>query len=97
MKSGKWTCFIALTLLAALAISHGVSAQDTAIQTNKPKHHTYKLIDLATLGGPSSSPASPSSVTVNSGGIGIVLADSSIPDPYAPVIHTGQVGGIASV
>jgi len=84
MKSGKWTSLIPLTLLAALAISHSVSAQDTSIQTNKPKHHTYKLIDLGTLGGPSSTPASPSSVTVNSGGIGIALADSSIPDPYAP-------------
>jgi probable HAF family extracellular repeat protein len=84
MKSRKWTCFIPLTLLATLAISHGVAAQGTAIQTNKPKHHTYKLIDIGTLGGPTSFPASPSSVTINSGGIGIALADTSIPAPYAP-------------
>ena len=48
----KWS--IALTLLAAMAMPLGVAAQNNASQLNKKKHHTYKVVDLGTLGGPGS-------------------------------------------
>jgi probable HAF family extracellular repeat protein len=85
MSLEKWTCFITFTLLAALAISHRMAAQENAMQNQKTKHHTYRLIDVGTLGGPQSSFAVPASVTVNSGGIGTAIADTSIPDPYSPI------------
>jgi probable HAF family extracellular repeat protein len=79
MKFEKWTCVIPLTLLAALAISHSVAAQDTAIQTNKPKHHTYKLIDIGTFGGPNSIIAG-----INSSGAVIGEAETPTTDPFLP-------------
>src|SRR5712692_5279886 len=44
MKSRTLTCFIAMTLFAALAIPVQLAAQ----------HTRYKLIDVGTLGGPNS-------------------------------------------
>ena len=46
MKSRTLTCFIAMTLFAALAIPVPLSAQ----------HTRFKLIDLGTPGGPNSYP-----------------------------------------
>jgi hypothetical protein len=84
MKFGKWMCLTPLTLLVALAISHGLAAQDSAMQNQKAKHHMYRLVDVGTLGGPLSQFASSTPLTVNSGGIGTAIADTSIPDPYSP-------------
>ena len=81
MKFEKWTCFIPLTLLAALAISHSVAAQGTAIQTNKPKHHTYKLIDIGTFGGPNSYIVGNG---INSSGAVIGVAETPTTDPFPP-------------
>ena len=83
MKFGKWMYLTPLTLIVAVAISHNVAAQDPALQTNRPKHHRYRLIDMGTLGGPQSVIASLSS-PVNSSGIGTAVADTSIPDPFSP-------------
>jgi hypothetical protein len=74
-------CLTPLTLLVALAISHGLAAQDSAMQNQKAKHHMYRLVDVGTLGGPLSQFASSTPLTVNSGGIGTAIADTSIPDP----------------
>jgi probable HAF family extracellular repeat protein len=51
MKKSLTMYFIALTLLAALAIPAYLAAQDNR---DHHKHHHYKLIDLGTFGGPNS-------------------------------------------
>ena len=84
MKFEKWTCLTLLASVVALVMPFDVAAQEDAMQNQKPKHHMYRLIDVGTLGGPLSGFASPSSVTVNSGGIGTAIADTSIPNPKSP-------------
>jgi len=77
MKSRTLMLIAAMTLLAALAIPSPLAAQ-------KPvKHHHYKLIDLGTFGGPNSGNNSPSVIISNEGAV-TGVADTSIPDPYAP-------------
>lgn len=93
MKSriAAWTQVI--TLLTVMAIPVGLAAQGDAAQTDKARHHHYKLIDMGTFGGPSSYVAIDNGVTVPFGAPNQVLnnregvagwADTSIPDPYAP-------------
>ncbi len=48
-----------------------------------PAHHRYKLIDLGTFGGPSSTFNS-FSKTLNNHGTAVGGADTPIPDPFAP-------------
>ena len=43
---------VAITLLAALAITIQLTAQDSP--GHKPKHHQYKVYDVGTFGGPNS-------------------------------------------
>jgi probable HAF family extracellular repeat protein len=64
-------------------IINAAQAADNAT-ADHAMHHTYKLIDVGTLGGPQSAFASPASVPVNLRGIGIAQADTPIPDPYSP-------------
>src|SRR6476620_1417974 len=46
-------------------------------------HPRYKLIDLGTLGGPSST-FEGLSETINNQGTAIGTADTAVPDPFAP-------------
>src|ERR1051326_1462159 len=82
MKSRTLARIITATLFAALAIPVGVAAQ---------QHHHYKLIDMGTFGGPSSYVqidngvnGAPNQVLNNRGTVA-GWADTSTPDPYAPV------------
>ena len=84
MKSKTWTCIITLTLFAVLAMPVSLAAQDNAERHHHHKHHHYKLIDLGTLGGPSSLSVEPFTLDVSSRGVAIAQADTSIPDPYSP-------------
>jgi probable HAF family extracellular repeat protein len=72
---------------AALAMPVVSSAQNSTPQTNKAKHHHYKLIDIAALGGPNSSFGVGGAVTrtINSQGTAIAQGDTSIPDPFSMV------------
>ena len=54
MKFSMWSHVTTLTLLATLAISVGAAAQNKTTQQSSPRHHQYKVVDLGTLGGPSS-------------------------------------------
>ena len=54
MKPRTWKWMPVVSLFAALAMPLGTAAQNNSTQNPKPKHHTYKLIDLGTLGGPNS-------------------------------------------
>ena len=49
MNTRKLVCVTTMTLVAALAITIPLSAQE---KTDHHKHHQYKLIDLGTFGGP---------------------------------------------
>jgi probable HAF family extracellular repeat protein len=79
MKFRKWTS-VAITLLAALAITLQLSAQDKPDQ--KPRHHQYKMYDLGTFGGPSSYTSIGAIPLTPAGAIG--GADTPVPDPFNP-------------
>src|SRR5580704_3095565 len=86
MKFGKSSFVIAVPLLASLAISAVVAAQD-ATQNHHAKHHHYALVDISTLGGANSSFGIGGYVsrTMNRRGTAIAQADTSIPDPSCMV------------
>jgi probable HAF family extracellular repeat protein len=92
MKSKIWTRIIALALFAAVATPVGVAAQDNATQNQRARHHHYQLIDMGTLGGANSFPPTPypPPLDINSRGLAIAGAETSIPDPYAPNCFTGE-------
>ena len=79
MNSKTWTRIITLALFAALAMPLSVAAQE---QRDKKEHHHYKLIDIGTLGGPNS--FFTLSSVINSQGLAVAEAETSIPDPYSP-------------
>jgi probable HAF family extracellular repeat protein len=65
MKSRVWMWMTVVYLFAGLAMRVGMAAQDNPSQDHKSKHHQYKLIELGTFGGPSSSVPGPSVKIVN--------------------------------
>jgi probable HAF family extracellular repeat protein len=80
---------IGVILLSAMTISMHLLAQDPEREHHRPKHHTYKLIDLGTFGGPNSFYFSQPVVKgVNNRGTVVGAADTSLPDPYAPNCDT---------
>lgn len=83
MNFRRWTLVIALALFAALAMTLGVAAQDNTAQNNKAKHHTYKVIDLGTFGGPNSYLAGGPPFLNNQGTV-VGEADTNLPDPFPP-------------
>jgi probable HAF family extracellular repeat protein len=85
MKSKTLRWIGALSVLAALAMPVQLIAQDGS--DRKHEHHHYKLRDLGTFGGPSSSNAwaGIGNKTMNSGGTVVGEADTSAFDPYCLV------------
>ena len=97
MKSRTWMWMTAVSLFAALTMPVCMAAQNNPTQDHKSKHHQYKLIDLGTLGGPTSFITNLETDTINPQGAAIAEADTAIPDPYYPncfqdclVNHSGQ-------
>ena len=87
MKKNLAMCITALTLHAALATPIHVAAQELT-----PTHHHYKLVDLGTFGGPSSFVSiEPGQNIINSHGMVVGSADTSIPTPepacYSPNLN----------
>jgi probable HAF family extracellular repeat protein len=89
----RWTGAWGLTLLSLgiFCIFPVQAQQDTDRaeqgddqQNHNPKHHHYKLIDTGTLGGPTSSLGFEGERDINNRGAVVSLADTSLPDPYAP-------------
>jgi probable HAF family extracellular repeat protein len=89
MKSRTWMWTGVVYLLAILALTIGLAAQDTPAQNNQHRHHQYRLIDMGTFGGPASE------LTTNNGiGAGAKIlsnhgvltgsADTTVLDPYSP-------------
>jgi probable HAF family extracellular repeat protein len=85
MKLRTWMYTLNACLLVALATPIGMAAQENIPPHHKAKHHTYRLIDLGTLGGPQSFiPAPPTGIELTSRGRAIAEADTTTADPYAP-------------
>jgi probable HAF family extracellular repeat protein len=82
MNSRTLRSITAVVLFAALVIPAGLTAQDKHGQN---KHHHYKLIDLGTFGGPTSTyfPV-PIVQSVNNRGMVVGGADTALPDPFSP-------------
>lgn len=73
------------SLCAALALLAGVTTQNATAQETSTKHHHYKLVDLATLGGPNSyNESNPPENIINLQGAAAGFADTSAPDPFSP-------------
>jgi probable HAF family extracellular repeat protein len=75
-----------------LALIVGSLALPLITQAEQPpakEHSRYKLIDLGTLGGPSSTVAGEDKI-VNNHGTVIGGADTAIPDPFAPNCFTAS-------
>ena len=60
-----------------------MAAQDN-LQDHKSRHHQYKLIDTGTLGGAISSLGFEGERDINNRGTVVSLAETQIPDPFAP-------------
>src|SRR5258708_1205340 len=60
-----------------------VSVLALPLTTQAGQHSRYKLIDLGTLGGPSSTIPSLAKM-VSNGGTAVAAADTAVPDPFAP-------------
>jgi probable HAF family extracellular repeat protein len=85
MRKSMSSLIASLSLCAALALPVVSFAQEQKEQKEEKKeHHHYKLVDMGTLGGPSSLSQEPATLDVNSRGVAIAQADTSIPDPYSP-------------
>jgi probable HAF family extracellular repeat protein len=78
MKSKIFRFTTALSLLAALGVPVQLAAQE---QQDKKEHHHYKLVDIGTLGGPTSFLSGPSLQTVNNRGAFAAIANTSTPNP----------------
>jgi len=85
MKSNKWTF---LAPIATLAMTLQVQAYEQLIKNDPPKHHQYKLLQVSTFGGASSTFATgPDNFFenyFNGHGTTVGLADTNIADPLAP-------------
>jgi probable HAF family extracellular repeat protein len=91
MKSRTWMWMSVMSLLAALVAPVRVVAQDN-LPPNHHSHHQYRLIDLGTLGGPSSNVTSTERILNNHGTVAC-SADTPLPDPNNPggfIIHSCQ-------
>jgi probable HAF family extracellular repeat protein len=91
----SWTKAWGLTLflILILDIFPAQAQQDTLTDRaehgddpldHNPKHHHYKLIDTGALGGAISSLGFEGERDINDRGTVVSLAETSIPDPYAP-------------
>lgn len=91
MKSRILTCITVMTLFAVLVIPARPAAQEQQQQVQKKEHARYKLVDFGTFGGPDSYLETDNGVNgapnqvINSQGRVAGWADTSTPDPYAPI------------
>jgi hypothetical protein len=80
MKSKTWTCIIALTLFATLAMPVLLVAQNHVAQKHDPKHHQYQVVDLGTFGGPGST-VNCCAHQITARGVVVGSADTSAANP----------------
>src|ERR1700730_9149134 len=82
MKLGKLWYLTALGLSTVPAVPQQIAAQELTHSHDQPRR--YRLIDTGTLGGPTSSLGFEGERDINNQGVLVSLADTSLPDPYAP-------------
>lgn len=81
MRKDLGTTVTLATLTAALAISGGLSAQES--QDHHPRHHHYQLVDMGTFGGPVSNiPDGGSVPLLTNHGVLVGGSDTATPDPF---------------
>ena len=87
MKESLLALISICNLCAALAMPATSPAQNTSTQNQTAQHHHYILIDIPTLGGPTSSFAfaGDASKIINSQGTAVAQADTSTPGPFCLV------------
>ena len=90
MKPRNWKWMSVVSLIAALAMPVGMAAQNIPLPNNQPKHHTYKLIDLGTFGGPNAIVNGPTVPIMGNNGTYAGEAETAIPDPYFPYCSNGD-------
>jgi len=86
----SWLVVISIcSLCAALAMPLVSSAQNTSTQNLNTHHHHYKVIQMGTFGGPTSTldtpggpPFIPFNRVINSAGAVLGSGDTPIPDPF---------------
>jgi len=81
MRKNLTTSFTALAVIAALAASVQLAAQDSP--DHRQRHHHYRLIDLGTFGGPQAFTQDQLPFLTNRGVVA-GWADTSMPDPNYP-------------
>lgn len=89
MKSKGYVCLV-MALLATLAVTLQMSAQN-AQPAEGAKHHRYKVVDLGTFGGPSSS-VNCCEHQITARGVVVGSADTSAANPN-PGCFNGPLGG----
>jgi probable HAF family extracellular repeat protein len=85
MKFRTWIWMSVVYLLAALVMSTRMAAQDNHSRDSHSRHRRYRLIEIGTFGGPSSSVPGPSVKLINDHGTTIGGADtptSDLPDCF---------------
>ncbi len=89
MKKSLLVLISICSLCAVLAMPLVSSAQSTSTQNLNTQHHHYKVIQMGTFGGPTSTldePGGPPSIpfnrVLNSAGAVLGSADTPIPDPF---------------
>jgi hypothetical protein len=84
MNNKRKISALGVILLGVMTISIQLSAQDPEREHHRAKHHTYKLIDSGTFGGPNGLVNGPGIPILSDRGTYAGEAETSIPDPYAP-------------
>jgi probable HAF family extracellular repeat protein len=82
MRIKTITWMIAFAVFTTLGAPVRLTGQEQKAQ--KKEHHHYKLFDMGTLGGPNTFPQGVGSLAINSRGLAVAQAETSIPEPFAP-------------
>jgi probable HAF family extracellular repeat protein len=85
MKSKSLLCAVAIAVVVAVGNPASLTAKQTAKQKHRGEYHHYKLVDIGTLGGPSSSNAWGGFLNKTLNSAGAVIGEgntSSAADPY---------------
>ncbi len=84
MKLRARTLITAIFLFIAFGTTLNLAVQESQAQSSSRKHHHYRVFEIGTFGGPTSSIAFPPAHVLTERGTVVGWADSTIPDPLKP-------------